>query len=82
MRMSAFGIFIGLLVLIYGGLWWYGKSTHPIQYGISFSSQHASWLIPDWRPMYREMLSDLKPGFIRLSVDWDQVEKEEGKYDF
>ncbi len=82
MRMTGIGIFIGLVALIYGGLWWYGKSTHPIQYGISFSSQHAAWLIPEWKPMYREMLSDLKPGFIRLSVDWDQVEKEEGKYDF
>lgn len=82
MRMSAFGILIGLLALIYGGLWWYGKSTHPIQYGISFSSQHAAWLLSDWKQVYQEMLSDLKPPFIRLSVDWDQVEKKEGTYDF
>ncbi len=82
MRLSWFGICIGLLALLYGGLWWYGRSTHPIVYGISFSSQHAEWLFSDWKKMYRDMLSELKPAIIRLSVDWDQVETKEGVYDF
>ena len=82
MRMSLLGIFIGLLALTYGGLWWYGRSIHPIQYGISFSSQHAAWLLSDWKSMYREMMSELKPKFVRLSADWDEVEKTEGVYDF
>ncbi len=82
MRMSWFGLIIGLLALAYGGLWWYGRSTHPISYGISFSSSYATWLHIDWKKMYTEMLQDLKPEFIRISADWDDIEKEEGVYDF
>ena len=82
MRIGWFGFIIGFVALLYGGLWWYGKDIHPMQYGISFSSQHAAWLFSDWKKMYHDMLVDLKPPFIRLSVDWDQVEKKEGVYDF
>ncbi len=80
--MSWFGLLIGLLVLAYGGLWWYGRSTHPLSYGISFSSSYAAWLHIDWKNIYTEMLQDLQPAFIRISADWDEVEKEEGVYDF
>ncbi len=82
MRIGWLGLIIGLLGLLYGGLWWYGRAVHPIQYGISFSPGHAAWLGYDWKKMYQEMLRDLRPPFIRLSVDWDQVEAVEGTYDF
>lgn len=80
--MGWFGIIIGLLALSYGALWWYGRNIHPISYGISFSSGYAASLYSDWKKMYQEMLQDLRPRFVRLSVDWNQIEITEGVYDF
>lgn len=80
--MGCVGLLVGTMALLYGGLWWYGKNMHPIQYGISFSSQHAAWLHDDWKRIYEEMLHDFKPPFVRLSVDWDELEAKEGVYDF
>lgn len=80
--MSWFGFIVGFLALLYGAVWWYGKDTHPIQYGLSFSPGHAEWLTGDWQRVYRDMLSDLAPPFIRISADWDRIESVEGVYDF
>ncbi len=82
MRMHWFGLVIGLIALFYGGLWWYGRSTHPIQYGVSFSPAYAATLVPEWRLLYTEILTDLHPPFIRIAAQWNEIEKEEGVYDF
>ncbi len=82
MRIGFFGLLIGFIALVYGGLWWYGRASHPLVYGVSFSSQHAAWLHLDWKSIYREMLSELQPTYLRLSADWNEVEKIEGTYDF
>lgn len=83
MRIGWLGLCVGIIALLYGAVWWYGRTVHPITYGISFSSGHAAWFFDSqWKSMYREMLAELKPNFIRLSVDWDEVEKKEGVYDF
>lgn len=83
MRLGWFGLLVGIIALIYGGLWWYGREIHPLSYGVSFSSGHAEWMFgSQWKNIYQEMLDELKPPFIRLSVDWNAVEKKEGVYDF
>lgn len=82
MRMSLFGIIVGSIALIYGGLWWYGRTTHNIAYGVSFHHLHASTLGYDWREMYVAMLDDLRPPFVRISAQWNDIEISRGQYDF
>ncbi len=74
--------FGSLIVAIYGGLWLLNLQTFPVAYGISFSKNYASSLGLDWKKTYLDILTDLKPKYVRLGVEWNAVEPEPGKFNF
>lgn len=58
-----------------------GKKERPI-YGVTFSPQQAADLGLDWKKVYVAMLEELKIKNIRIAAYWNQVQPEEGKYNF
>ncbi len=54
----------------------------PGFFGVTFSTKFCSELGLDWREVYLAIIDDLQVKEIRLPIYWDQVEKENGVYDF
>ena len=70
-----------IVLLFYCFLWLMGLKKYPVEYGISFDKDHASYLGLDWKKTYLAALDDLKPKYIRLLAKWDEIEKKQGKFD-
>ncbi|MFA5175151.1 MAG: beta-galactosidase [Patescibacteria group bacterium] len=51
-------------------------------YGASFSSEHARYLGLEPKEVFKTILDEWNFKYIRLSAQWDLIEKEKGKYDF
>ncbi|PIT88347.1 MAG: hypothetical protein COU29_00965 [Candidatus Magasanikbacteria bacterium CG10_big_fil_rev_8_21_14_0_10_36_32] len=51
-------------------------------YGVSFNEEYADYLKLNSRQVFTAILDDLGFKRIRLSAQWDVIEKEKGKYDF
>lgn len=77
-----FAIFIIIFLIFYIFLWFKSRKTYPLEFGISFNHQYASYLGFDWKKMYLEMLDELKPKYIRVAAMWSEVESQKGKFDF
>ncbi len=77
-----FAIFIIIFLIFYIFLWFKSRKTYPLEFGISFNHQYASYLGFDWKKMYLEMLDELKPKYIRVAAMWSDVEAQKGKFDF
>lgn len=71
-----------IIVLAYAGLWFLNTKEYPVEYGISFNQNYAASLGLDWKKTYTDILTELKPKYIRLGVEWSEVEPEPGKFDF
>jgi len=71
-----------IIVILWIILWSFSHKTYPVDYGISFSPDHASSLGLDWKETYIAMLTDLKPTYIRIAAMWSDIEHDEGTYDF
>lgn len=81
-----------LLVLVFWLVWFLKFAKHyPREinlqakddyWGVTFSPKFAEELGLDWRQVYQATIEDLKVKNIRLPIYWDQIEKEEGFYDF
>lgn len=54
----------------------------PDEFGATFSQKFAKELGLDWKETYIAILDDLKVKNLRLPSYWDEIEKEEGIYDF
>jgi len=52
------------------------------QFGVTFSKKQALHFGLDWRKTYEEILDDLEVKNIRLPAYWDEIEPEEGSYNF
>ena len=63
------------MAVIYATLWLFSFKKYPVEYGISFNKSHAESLGLDWQETYLAMLNDLKPKYIRISANWDEIEK-------
>lgn len=61
-----------------------GLSSKPqeMEWGITFSKNYAESLGLDWIETYLALLDDLKVDNLRLSVYWNQIEKQDDVYDF
>ena len=70
------------IVLVYAFLWLSSFKKYPVDYGISFSIGHSIHLGLDWKKVYNDILTDLKPKYLRLSAPWSDVEKEKDQFDF
>ena len=76
-------ILLVLFVLLAGYLF-IGKSkpAEKVEWGISFSKKATNGLELDWKEVFLAILNDLKVKKFRLIAYWDEIEKQEGKYDF
>jgi hypothetical protein len=58
------------------------KPADRVDWGVTFSKRYAIDLGLDWQKTFLAILDDLKTKKIRIIAYWDEVETEEGKYDF
>jgi hypothetical protein len=54
----------------------------PGFFGVTFSTEYTDNLGLDWRETYLAMLNELQVKYVRIPVYWDEIEKDEGVYDF
>jgi hypothetical protein len=54
----------------------------PDFFGVTFSTKFCDELEIDKKETYQAVLDGLGVKYIRIPVYWDEIEKEEGKYDF
>ncbi len=63
-------------------LWFVTETPKNFIWGVNFSQKHARQLGLDWKDAYRAIVGDLGVKNIKITVHWDLIEPEEGKYDF
>lgn len=71
-----------IILVVYIFLWVSSYKKYPVDFGVSFSKEHAIYLGLDWKKTYESILTDLKPKFIRLSAPWGDIEKIKDTFDF
>lgn len=71
-----------ILAIFYGYLWYASRQVYPVEFGISFSKEHAESLGLDWKKVYLAILDDLKPKYIRIAATWSEVESQPAKFIF
>lgn len=77
-----FVILIIIFIFIYIALVIISQKQYPVEFGVSFSSEYAEFLGLNPKEVYSEILTDLKPKYIRLAVPWSRVEISQDKYSF
>ncbi len=83
MKILKFFAYLALIIcIVYGVFLLLSTKRFDVTYGISFSQNHASDLGLDWKKVYVDMLSELKPKYIRVAAMWNDVEAEQGEYNF
>jgi hypothetical protein len=70
------------LLFIYLLLWAFSTKKYPVEFGISFEHEYATYLELDWKKTYKSILSELKPAYVRISAKWEDVEPKENFYSF
>ena len=78
-------------VLIILGLTWLGMANYFVEsvnmdrdiiWGITFSNKASEGFGVDWRKNYEAILTDLHPKRVRLVAYWEDIEKNQGSFDF
>ncbi len=59
-----------------------GPSPSQVRLGVSFSPKYAKYLGLDWKKTFIQSLDQLKVKSFRIPTYWDNIEKNEGIYDF
>ena len=77
-----FMFIILVIIIFYAFLWLSSIKKYPVDYGISFSEEHAAFLGLEWKETYKKMLAELKPKYIRIAAAWNYVEKDNNNFDF
>jgi hypothetical protein len=77
-------LIIIIFILGVAGYLFVGKSkpVERAEWGVSFSKKATDGLGLEWKEVFLAILDDLKVKKFRLIAYWDEIEKEEGKYDF
>ena len=60
----------------------YGKPNREVIFGVSYSPVYAQYLGFNYQDLYKKIVKDLDFNYVRLMAQWDDIEKENGKYDF
>lgn len=58
------------------------KANPNMIYGASFSPQYARFLGFDAQELFKKVLDESRFRYIRLSAQWDDIERTHGQYDF
>jgi hypothetical protein len=77
-----FIILVIILVVVYCALWALSFKKYQVEFGVSFSPEYAESLGLDSKKVYEEILTDLKPKYIRLAIPWSRVENKKDSYSF
>lgn len=81
--LKIFGIIAGSLLLIWGVFHFLSSKRNQNQiYGASFNSKYAQYLGLDSQKVFSAMLDDWGFKYVRLSAQWNEIEKNSGIYDF
>ncbi len=80
-------LWIILLVIILTGVWiffvkFYGYKNNNMIYGVSFNTEYAYYLGLNPRTAFQKILDDWQFKYVRLSAQWDLIEKTQGQYDW
>ena len=75
-------ILVIAFIIFYIALWCFSFKTYQVEFGVSFSPEYAESLGLDSKKVYEDILTDLKPKYIRLAVPWSRVEVNKGTYSF
>jgi len=76
-------IFLLVVGFIYGQAWLLSlKKNEQIVFGVSFSADYARYLDLDPKKVFEKITGEWGFKYVRLSVQWNNVEKEKGKFDF
>ena len=59
-----------------------GYENNQMIYGASFNTEYANYLGLDTKTAFTKILDDWRFKYIRLSAQWDLIEKEKDKYDW
>lgn len=80
------------IALIGGGFLWLAGADiarnipvdrdRPIVWGATFSQKFSRELGLDWKESFTVFMNELKPGAVRLVAYWDDIEREQGVFDF
>jgi hypothetical protein len=73
---------IVFVAVVWAGLLLASRKTFPVEYGVSFSQLYAKEIGLDPKEVYGQIMTDLKPKYVRLAAHWTEVEKQEGIFDF
>lgn len=88
-HLSHKGLFFLTTALVVFGIGFYffqttkiiARESQPI-WGASFTKSFAEYLGLDWRKVYLGALDDLGIKYFRIGLNWDEVEREPGRFDF
>ncbi len=58
------------------------KEDENLIWGVNLSPKHSRLMGLDFEELYLSIIDDLKVDIIKLAVHWDEIEKEDGKYNF
>lgn len=76
---------IGLLVviIIFGSAHYYSSKRNYSQiFGVSFNEEYSAYLGLEPKKVFSFLLEDLNFKYLRLSAQWESIEKQPGAYDF
>ena len=79
-----FLIILILIITVFILYFFVGKahSVEKVEWGVTFSKRYAEDLGLDWKEVFLAILDDLKVKKLRVLAYWDEVEPEEGEYNF
>ena len=81
--MKNFFIIIFIIFLISINVWYFSKGKNDeMVWGVTFSAMHARDLGLDVGVVFTTILDEWKFRHLRLIAQWDELEKEKGKFDF
>jgi len=76
-------IFIAVVGFLYGQAWLLSiKKNEGAVFGVSFTPDYARYLQLDEKKVFDSIINDWGFKFVRIPVQWNSVEKEQGKFDF
>lgn len=77
-------LIVVIFVLILAAYLFIGKPkpVDKVEWGVTFSKRYVVDFELDWKEVFLAILNDLKVKKIRLIAYWNEIELEQGKYDF